>query len=57
MIPIGPQLQSKYHDPQLACDMHYLHEKMQQILAGLEATSEIPIIEDIAMGWDYLNTV
>jgi hypothetical protein len=56
-IQIGPQLQAQYRNAQSARDMRYLYEKTQEVLAGLEATGEIPVIEDIIMGWDYLSRV
>ena len=34
-IPLGPQLQALYHDPNQAHQMHYLYECTQQILAEL----------------------
>ncbi|KAG1838385.1 hypothetical protein DFJ58DRAFT_718750 [Suillus subalutaceus] len=56
-IPLGPQLQAMYRDPDSARHMQYLHEHTQQILAQLRATQSIPVIDDIAAGWDYLAAV
>ncbi|KAG1746659.1 uncharacterized protein EDB91DRAFT_1030842, partial [Suillus paluster] len=56
-IPIGPQLQAMYQNPESAQDMHYLHECTQEILTELEKTRQIPIIDDIAMGYNYLDMV
>ncbi|KAF8837038.1 hypothetical protein BDN67DRAFT_909971, partial [Paxillus ammoniavirescens] len=41
-IPLGPQLQSHYCDPQSAHEMRYLHERTQQVLAELCASGMIP---------------
>ncbi|KAG2064175.1 hypothetical protein BDR04DRAFT_1035995 [Suillus decipiens] len=35
-IPIGLQLQAVYRNPESAQDMHYLHDRTQQIFAELE---------------------
>ncbi|KIK74883.1 hypothetical protein PAXRUDRAFT_174405, partial [Paxillus rubicundulus Ve08.2h10] len=56
-IPLGPQLQAQYHDPQSAHAMHYLYECTQEIIMHLQETGEIPVIDDIAMGLDYLSPV
>ncbi|KAG1882568.1 hypothetical protein F4604DRAFT_1879305 [Suillus subluteus] len=48
---------ASYDHPDSACDMRYLHERTQQILAQLRATQTIPVIDDIAMGQDYLGVV
>jgi hypothetical protein len=56
-IPIGPQLQARYRNPQSAQDMHYLHQKTQEVLATLEDIGQIPVIEDIVMGLDFLTPV
>ncbi|KAG2062347.1 hypothetical protein BDR06DRAFT_978729 [Suillus hirtellus] len=56
-IPIGLQLQAVYQNLESAQDMHYLHDCMQQIFAELEQTGKIPIVDDIAMGYDYLDMV
>ncbi|KAJ8580047.1 hypothetical protein M405DRAFT_855068 [Rhizopogon salebrosus TDB-379] len=56
-IPLAPQLQALYRNPDSARDMHYLHERTQEVLAELIATATIPVIDDIVMGWDYLTAV
>jgi hypothetical protein len=56
-IPLGLQLQALYRDPESACSMCYLYERTQEILAEFRETGTIPIIDDIAMGYDYLGAV
>lgn len=56
-IPLAPQLQALYRNPDSACDMRYLHERTQEVLTELRATGTIPVIDDIVMGWDYLTAV
>ena len=56
-ILLGPQLQAKYRDPDSARDMHWLHNRTRVILEEIRRTGTIPVIEDIAMGWDYLGAV
>ncbi|KAG2082732.1 uncharacterized protein F5147DRAFT_748992 [Suillus discolor] len=56
-IPLGPQLQSLYRHPDSAHNMRYLHECTQQVLEELRTTGKISIIDDIAMGWDYLGAI
>jgi hypothetical protein len=56
-IPLGPQLQSLYRHPDSARNMRYLHERTQQVLEELRTTGKISILDDIAMGWDYLGAV
>ncbi|KIN96966.1 hypothetical protein M404DRAFT_161850, partial [Pisolithus tinctorius Marx 270] len=56
-IPLGPQLQALYRDPDLAHQMRYLHERMQQIIAELQDTGSISLVDDITAGWDYLGAV
>ena len=34
-IPLGPQVQALYRNPDQACHMHYLHERTQEIIAEL----------------------
>ena len=46
-IPIGPQLQAQYRDPQSARDMRYLYERTQQVLAEICRTGEIPNVIDV----------
>ncbi|KAF9219886.1 hypothetical protein BS17DRAFT_769761 [Gyrodon lividus] len=54
-ILLGPQLQARYCDPQSACDMHWLHNKSDEIIKKIRQIGRIDIIEDIAMGWDFLG--
>ena len=56
-IPLGPQLQVLYCDPDQAHQMHYLYERTQQIFAELRRTGSISSVDDIAAGWDYLGAV
>jgi hypothetical protein len=57
MIPLGPQLQSLYRDPNMAQQMNYPHIRTQRILDEIKRTQQISQIDDIAMGWDYLGRV
>ncbi|KAG1853516.1 hypothetical protein F4604DRAFT_1883396 [Suillus subluteus] len=56
-IPIGPQLQALYQHPDSAHDMRYLHNQVQEVLAGLAQTGEIPVFDDIVMGHDAIGAV
>jgi len=56
-IPLGPQLQVLYRNPDQARHMHYLHECTQEIIAELRQTGSIPLVDDITAGWDYLGAV
>ncbi|KAI9567403.1 hypothetical protein HD554DRAFT_2205612 [Boletus coccyginus] len=56
-IPVGPQLQARYWSAKSAQDMQYLHGHTQEILHQLSQTREIPIIDDVVMGLDYLGPV
>ena len=56
-IPLGPQLQVLYHDPDQARQMHYLYKRTQQILTELRQTGSISLVDDITAGWDYLGAV
>ena len=58
-IPVSPQLQAHNRAHQSARDMRYLWEKTQEIFQNIIDTqsSDIPIVDDIAMGWDYLGAV
>ncbi|KIN97645.1 hypothetical protein M404DRAFT_91800, partial [Pisolithus tinctorius Marx 270] len=57
MIPIGPQLQALYWHKDSAVDMAYLARCTAEVLQQLRETGRIPLIDDIAMGWDYLGAV
>ncbi|KIK25482.1 hypothetical protein PISMIDRAFT_9518 [Pisolithus microcarpus 441] len=56
-IPIGPQLQALYRNKDSANDMDYLRTRTMEVLQGLQETGNIPVIDDIVMGWDYLGAV
>ena len=56
-VPLGPQLQALYRDPDQARHMRYLYEHTQQIIAELQRTGSISSVDDIAAGWDYLGAV
>jgi hypothetical protein len=56
-IPLGPQLQALYRDPESARHMRYLWERTQEVLHGLRQTGKVPIVDDIAMGFDILGAV
>jgi hypothetical protein len=56
-IPLGPQLQARFYDPESSQAMQYLHRQTQQVLVELEKSKTIPVIDDIAMGHDYLHAV
>ncbi|KAF9226849.1 hypothetical protein BS17DRAFT_794279 [Gyrodon lividus] len=56
-ITLATQLQAWFHHPQSAKRVRYLHECMQQIFQHLRENGEIPVIDDIAMGWDFLGAV
>jgi hypothetical protein len=56
-IPLGPQLQAQYRNPESARSMRYLHERTQEVLAELRQTGTIPVVDDIVMGFDYLGAV
>ena len=54
-IPLGPQLQARYRHPESARNMKYLDGRTKEILSELCKSHTIPIINDIAMGHDYLG--
>jgi hypothetical protein len=56
-LPLAPQLQARNRDPESARAMQYLHERTRQILDHFRDTQTIPVVDDIAMGWDYLGAV
>ena len=56
-IPIGPQLQALYRNKDSAIDMDYLHQRTEEVLQQIWEMGGIPIVDDIAMGWDYLRAV
>lgn len=54
-LPLGPQLQALYRDPESALDMSHLSQQTQAHLDEYEETQRIGIIDDVAAGWDYLG--
>ena len=56
-IPIGPQLQALYRNKDSAADMDYLRRRTEEVLQQIQETGSIPVVNDIAMGWDYLGAV
>jgi len=56
-IPIGPQLQALYRNKDSAIDMDYLRQRTEEVLQQIQETGGIPVVNDIAMGWDYLGAV
>ena len=56
-IPLGPHLQARNCSLESVHAMCYLYERTQQILHEFCNTKSIPIIDDIAMGWDYLSAI
>jgi hypothetical protein len=56
-LPLGPQLQALYRHPDSAQDMRYFHNRIQEVLAGLVDTGDIPVFDDITMGHDAIGAV
>ena len=62
-IPLGPQLQACFRNPESAQDMRYLWERTQAIIHALGWPNEhgyeeaIPAVDDIITGWDFLGAV
>jgi len=56
-IPIGPQLQALYRNKDSAIDMDYLRQRTEEVLQQIRETGGIPVVDNIAMGWDYLGAV
>ena len=52
---LGPQLQALYHDPESACTMTYLQTCTCEILDEYHHSQNIPPIDGIVAGWDYLR--
>ncbi|KAG1843455.1 hypothetical protein DFJ58DRAFT_731570 [Suillus subalutaceus] len=50
-------LQALYRDPESAFHMQYLWERTQEVLDGLRQTGNVPVVDDIAMGFDILGAV
>ena len=56
-IPIGPQLQALYRNKDSVADMDYLQQRTEEVLQQIREMGGIPVVDDIAMGWDYLGAV
>ena len=58
-IPLGPQLQARTRNPESAREMRYLWERTQSVLDEIRRSGggAIPVVDDVAMGWDYLGAV
>lgn len=58
-IPVGLQLQARFRSPTSARAMRYLWEKAREVLNTIVTTHSphIPVVDDIAMGWDFLGAV
>ncbi|PBK98268.1 hypothetical protein ARMGADRAFT_921273, partial [Armillaria gallica] len=58
-IPLGPQIQALFHNPQSVHNMRHHHEQTQQILEELEANDvDFPSeYDDVYCGQDYLDAV
>ena len=54
-LPLGPQLQALYRDPDGARAMSYLQTRAQEIVDEYCRTQKIPLIDDIITGWDFLG--
>ena len=54
-LPLGPQLQALHRDPESARAMAHLHKRTREILDEYKRTQQIPVIDDIGAGWDYLG--
>ena len=54
-IPIGPQLQALYRDPNSAHAIRYLYTRTQEVVEEYHCTQKISLIDDIAAGWDSLG--
>ena len=55
-FPVGPQLQARWNNPQMAKEMLYRWRKTEEVLVELEATGELPdLLDNILCGKDYIN--
>ena len=54
-IPIGPQLQALYRDPESAKRAHYLREERSRILAELENCGYLETYSDVLHGSDLIG--
>ncbi|KAH7891063.1 hypothetical protein F5I97DRAFT_1934111 [Phlebopus sp. FC_14] len=56
-IPLGPQIQAWYRHPESAQEMQYLQKCMREILHHIREYGEVPDIDDVTMGWDFLGAI
>ncbi|KAH7888270.1 hypothetical protein F5I97DRAFT_1942431 [Phlebopus sp. FC_14] len=56
-IPLGPQIQARYRHPESAQEMQYLQKRTREILHHIREHGEVPDIDDVAMGWDFLGAI
>ncbi|KAG1809193.1 uncharacterized protein BJ212DRAFT_1579764 [Suillus subaureus] len=57
-VPIGPQLQAMFRDPQSAIDMQYREAQTRKIFEELERNEgKVHVYEDFLDGSDYINAV
>ncbi|KIK26896.1 hypothetical protein PISMIDRAFT_94090, partial [Pisolithus microcarpus 441] len=56
-IPIGPQIQALYRHKNTAADMDYLRKRTNEVLMQIHSTGQVPVLDDIVMGWDYIGAV
>ena len=55
-LPIGPQIQANWKNPQMAEEMLYCWRKTEELLAEYHATGEFPaLLDDILCGEAYMN--
>jgi hypothetical protein len=54
-IPIGPQLQALYQDPESACHVHYLCSERSRVLSQIEQTGYLGEYSDVLHGTDLIE--
>lgn len=54
-LPLGLQLQALYCNPESAHAMLYLQTQAQAIINKYIRSQNIPLIDDIVAGWDFLS--
>jgi len=55
MIPIGPQLQALYRDPESAAHAHYLRSERSRVLSEIEQTGYLGEYSDVLHGTDLIE--
>ena len=55
MIPIGPQLQALYRDPESACHAHYLCLERSHVLSEIEQTGYLAEYTDVLHGSNLID--